>query len=77
MEQYNSCNHGDPRCDGPLAKPNRPCCQQCADTYQELVAQGKIPDFMALSNYMAGDVEIEVVETQEDLVGDVVTKVWQ
>jgi len=32
---------------------------------------------MALSNYMAGDVEIEVVETQEDLVGDVVTKVWQ
>jgi len=74
-QDYTKCCYGDLECDGPLAKPNRPCCDQCAEKYWELVDQGKISDFVN-NEGLVGDIEVQIVETQEDLVGKVTRKVW-
>ena len=51
------CKSGDPDCEGPLASPNRPCCDECAARYHELVRAGQISDFVHAEG-LAGDVEV-------------------
>lgn len=53
------CPFGDPDCEGPLAKVNRPCCDGCAIKYRELIEAGQITDYVN-DEGLAGDVEIHM-----------------
>jgi hypothetical protein len=49
----------DYECSGPLAKPNQPCCDTCAERYRQLVGEGKISDYVNEEG-LAGDVEVVI-----------------
>lgn len=59
MTEPQSCQSGDPDCEGPLAPPNRPCCDECAERYHTLVREGKISDFVN-DEGLAGDAKVSL-----------------